>query len=779
VEAWADRPVQLRETARAGPAPIRNYTFEVGAMLCVALIAATAWAVLAAGWVNGGGGAAVVAVTSVIEAALLAQARAPRLVAAVAAPFLGLAAIVPTTLAAMTPVGGQNGGMIVSHYARALVTGLASTQDWDFTVGLCAVLFLCGYWLGWTALREHRGVLAVIPVFSVLATNVVNAKDPDPIAVPETIAMVLALAVIAAAHLGALSDRWASARITPLHGMRIRFGTSAAAVAVGLTVVALLIPAVSTTDISARLFPNGLSLGSSGKGVGHPGPGSGTATIGFSPSVELGGRLVSQPKTVITYTTDSPATLYLAVAVDTFFSGGNWFTPAGGPSYAPDKYTWTGVQYPGGLLPRDTNPQDGGVASEGQTIRASIVLQPGATGQQPLVPFTGEPVSVNHPGIAYGTVADSDQTSLLSVDSVALDREQVAETTIQTTAVISTATAAQLRAAGKNYPDFTKAYVALSDDATHGVEAIRALAAQWTAGQTNPYDQALAIEQRLRNPALFQYTLNPPVIPRSQMWPVVYFLTTSHRGYCQYFASAMGSMLRSLGIPTRLVSGYGPGTTHDVNGPQAASGSSSHEQIVTSSDAHSWVEAYFPGYGWIPFEPTPPSAQGNYQPFPRGASAVLTTPVPVTTTPQPSPASKPGFAPGSNASVGGSGNSHKGAPAVAVFALSSLAAVAVIALVALLWMALPRSLSGAWRRVETLGLVSGMDRRRAETHTAFAARLALARPRAGPALGELATVTARAEFSAAGASVQDRALALRTWRRALRAVIRRPGRSPG
>jgi transglutaminase-like putative cysteine protease len=778
VEVLAERPVQLRETARARPAPIRNYTFEIGAMLCVALIAATAWAVLAAGWVNGGGGAAVVAVTSVIEAALLAQARAPRLVAAAAAPFLGLAAIVPTTLAAMPPLAGQAGGAIVSHYARALVTGLASTQDWDFTVGLCAVLFLCGYWLSWTALREHRGVLAVIPVFSVLATNVVNAKDPDPIAVPETVAVVLALAVIAAAHLGALGDRWASARITPLRGMRVRFGASAAAVAVGLTVVALLLPAVSTTDISARLFPNGLSLGSSGKGVGHPGPGSGTATIGFSPSVELGGRLVSQPRTMLTYTTDSPATLYLAVAVDTFFSGGNWFTPAGGAGSAPGKYTWTGVQYPGGLLPRDTNPQDGGVASEGQTVHANIVLQPGATGQQPLVPFTGEPVSVNLPGIAYGTVADSDQTSLLSVDSVALDRDLIAETTIQTSATISTATDVQLRAAGKNYPAFTKQYTGLSDDSTHGAEAIRTLALQWTAGQTNPYDQALAIEEHLRNPAFFQYTLNPPVIPRSQMWPVVYFLTTSHRGYCQYFASAMGSMLRSLGIPTRLVSGYGPGTTHDVNGPQAASGSS-HEQIVTTSDAHSWVEAYFPGYGWIPFEPTPPSAQGNYQPFPRGASAVSPNSVPVKTTPLPSPAAKPGFAPGSNSQVGGSGTSHGGTPAVAVVALSSLAAVAVIAVVALLWLALPRSLSGAWRRVETLGLLSGMDRRRAETHTAFAARLALARPRAGPALDELAAVTARAEFSAAGPSVKDRALALRTWRRALLAAIRRPGRAPG
>jgi transglutaminase-like putative cysteine protease len=778
VEAYADRTVPLRESARPRTVPIRNYTFEVGAVLCVALIAATAWAVLAAGWVNGGGGAAVVAVTSVIEAALLAQARAPRLVAAIAAPFLGLAAIVPTTLAALPPLAGQTGGAIVSHYARALVTGLASTQDWDFTVGLCAVLFLCGYWLGWTALREHRGVLAVIPVFSVLATNVVNAKDTDPIAVPETIAVVLALAVIAAAHLGALSDRWASARITPLSGMRVRFGASAAAVAVGLTVLALLLPAVSTTDISARLFPNGLSLGSSGKAIGHPGSGSGTETIGFSSSVELGGRLVSQPRTMLTYTTDSPAVLYLAVADDTFFSGGNWYAPAGGGGSVGATYAWTGVQFPAGQLPRDTNPQDGGVGGQGQEIHANIVLQPGATGQQPLVPFTGEPASVNLPGIAYGTVADSDQTSLLSVDSVALDHDLVAETTVQSTAFISTATEAELRAAGKKYPAFTNQYMALSDDATHGVEAIRALARQWTVGQTDPYDQAIAIEQRLRNPALFTYTLNPPVIPRSQMWPVVYFLTTSHRGYCQYFASAMGSMLRSLGIPTRLVSGYGPGTTHDVNGPQAATGAS-HEQIVTTSDAHSWVEAYFPGYGWIPFEPTPPSAQGNYQPLPRG-TAVTSGATPPPSTPKPTgPAVKPGNVGGPTSQLGGPGASHRGTPAAAVVALSSLAVVAVIAVVALLWLALPRSLSGVWRRVETLGVLSGMDRRKAETHIAFAARLAGARPRAGPALCELAAVTARAEFSVAGASVKDRALAVRTWRRALLAAMRRPRVSPG
>lgn len=763
--------------ARQRPSPVRHYTFEIGAVLCVALIAATAWAVLAAGWVNGGGGAAVVAVTSVVEAALLAQARTPRIVAALAAPFLGLAAIVPTTLAALPPVAGQTGAAIVGHYARALVTGLASTQDWDFTVGLCAVLFLCGYWLGWTALREHRGVLAVIPVFSVLATNVVNAKNPDPIALPEVIAIVLALAVIAAAYLGGLGDRWTVARITPLGGMRLRFAGSTAAVAVGLTVVALLLPPATDTDISGKLFPSGLGHGSGAKSSGS-GPGT-TATIGFNPSVVLGGRLVSEPKTVLTYTTNTSATVYLGVTDDTYFAGGNWFAAGGGTSI-PGGYTWTGLEFDPGPLPRDDKVQDGGVGKQGESVQATIVMQPGATGQQSLVPFTGEPVAVDDPGVAYGTLKTSDEASLLTVDSVQLERDLSSETTVKTTAVISTASVAQLRAAGTDYPVFTDQYVELPNDGSNGaaaVETIRAMAKAWTQGTTNPYDEAIAIEQHLRDPVLFAYSLNPPAVP-SGIWPVVYFLTTSHRGYCQYFASAMGSMLRSLNIPTRLVSGYGPGTTHDVNGPHATG--TIHEQIVTSSDAHTWVEAYFPGYGWIPFEPTPPSPQGNYQPFPRGTSAATTGPSQNVPTAKPGPTVKPGNLGGSTASVTPATGSHKGVSIALIVAAAIAAGAVVLVLAALLWLTLPRTLTGAWRRVETLGALSGVDRRRAETHTAFAARLARARPRAGPALGELAAVTARAEFSAAGATATDRTLAVRTWRRALLAAItRRPARSPG
>jgi hypothetical protein len=315
----------------------------------------------------------------------------------------------------------------------------------------------------------------------------------------------------------------------------------------------------------------------------------------------------------------------------------------------------------------------------------------------------------------------------------------------------------------------------MSDDSSQGVETIRQLAKEWTSGQTNAYDMAITIEQHLRNPVFFQYTLNPPPVP-AHVWPVVYFLTTSHKGYCQYFASAMGSMLRSLNIPTRLVSGYGPGTTHDVNGPHATT--TIQEQLVTTSDAHTWVEAYFPGYGWIPFEPTPPSAQGNYQPFPRGAGATTRPSLPATTA-KPGPTVKPGNLGGPTNPISGSTSTHGGVSLSIIIAGGIVGGAAILAVAALLWLALPRSLRGAWRRVETLGVITGVDRRRSETHTAFAARLALARPRAGPALTELAAVTARAEFCAAGPSVHDRSTAMRTWRRALLAAIRRPGRSPG
>ena len=79
--------------------------------------------------------------------------------------------------------------------------------------------------------------------------------------------------------------------------------------------------------------------------------------------------------------------------------------------------------------------------------------------------------------------------------------------------------------------------------------------------------------------------------------PLAYFLFQKRAGHCEYFAAAMTVMLRSAGIPARYINGFLTGEYNGVGG----------DFVVRASDAHSWVEAYFPGFGWLTFDPTPPS----------------------------------------------------------------------------------------------------------------------------------------------------------------------------
>lgn len=121
---------------------------------------------------------------------------------------------------------------------------------------------------------------------------------------------------------------------------------------------------------------------------------------------------------------------------------------------------------------------------------------------------------------------------------------------------------------------------------------IEVLAKRLTRSAGNNYDRAIEIQNYLRNN--FGYTLDPPGIEPSQ--PIASFLFKSRKGFCEYFASAMAVMLRSLGIPARLVNGFQTGSYNRVG----------KDFIVRARDAHSWVEVCFPGYGWISFDPTPP-----------------------------------------------------------------------------------------------------------------------------------------------------------------------------
>ncbi|HWZ53385.1 MAG TPA: DUF3488 and transglutaminase-like domain-containing protein [Candidatus Acidoferrales bacterium] len=148
----------------------------------------------------------------------------------------------------------------------------------------------------------------------------------------------------------------------------------------------------------------------------------------------------------------------------------------------------------------------------------------------------------------------------------------------------------ELRQASTDYPEVNKRlYLQLPALDPR----VAKLGAQITAGATNPYDKAARIETYLKTKYGYSLDLTDP----HGKDPLSYFLFDRRAGHCEYFASAMTILARTQGIPARYVTGFLPGEYNDVGG----------DYIIRASDAHAWVEVYFPDYGWITFDPTPPA----------------------------------------------------------------------------------------------------------------------------------------------------------------------------
>ncbi|MDQ6603690.1 MAG: transglutaminase domain-containing protein [Chloroflexota bacterium] len=201
-----------------------------------------------------------------------------------------------------------------------------------------------------------------------------------------------------------------------------------------------------------------------------------------------------------------------------------------------------------------------------------------------------------------------------------------ANETIAQTARISTATADQLRAAATAYPQWLDRYRILPDGSAPSTIAtpqrVKDLAAQLARGQRDPYDIATAMEHYLRATYAYATIVNNPPANRDV---ADYFLFDAKAGYCEYFATAMTVLLRAQSIPARVVTGYLPGA-------RQADG----RYLSRESQAHSWVEVYFPQYGWITFDPTP---RPDVAPITRGSGNVPPDP-----TPEPAPAPAPAVA---------------------------------------------------------------------------------------------------------------------------------------
>jgi protein-glutamine gamma-glutamyltransferase len=187
-----------------------------------------------------------------------------------------------------------------------------------------------------------------------------------------------------------------------------------------------------------------------------------------------------------------------------------------------------------------------------------------------------------------------------STDSIYNPSHNFAEIEYEGDSLLPIVDPAQMRAASTDYPaEIQDTYLQLPPLDRR----IPELAQKITTPGRSSYDKAVLMEAYLRRN--FRYTLNLTGSPGHD--PLAHFLFETKAGHCEYFASAMAVMLRAIGIPSREVNGFLPGEYNDLAG----------DYIVRASDAHSWVEAYFPGIGWTTFDPTPPGPDQSFGFFSR------------------------------------------------------------------------------------------------------------------------------------------------------------------
>ncbi len=186
---------------------------------------------------------------------------------------------------------------------------------------------------------------------------------------------------------------------------------------------------------------------------------------------------------------------------------------------------------------------------------------------------------------------------------------------------VAVADAPALRTAGMVYPQWVvNEYLQVGESVTRRTREL-AFQIVTDANALTPYDQAKAIERWLRANITYDETISgpPPGVD-----PVDWVVFDEQRGYCNYYASAMVVMLRSVGVPARLAAGFSQGEWNTA----------SQSFLVRERDAHTWVEVYFPGYGWVEFEPTAAQApldRPDAIPQAPGAQPVTQTPLPTNT----------------------------------------------------------------------------------------------------------------------------------------------------
>ena len=711
------------------------------AVLVFALAVTIARSTATAQWVPGGiDGIPFVALAGAVLMAVLAATRLPAwlslTIGVAAGALVGVMTMAPAFRAEHPP--DPTGFGLIQVWIVRVFDGSAFVDQAFVGLVITLLMWITGAWLAWCVVRWGQPLIGLIPGAAAFSTNVLNTANQQGYTF---IFLALTLGLLLYTTYANSVAKATAARIKMTGDARWDFWETGLVVTAALLVVGIMVPPISTYDRTTSMESSFIQSWANVQSklnqvtTSHTGVTGGFTVTGFSQVIQMNKSLNRSSTPVLTYAlTAGPylgpyyfrgANASVAQVVDgvpTWTFGDTDYTQGVAAESVPtfaEQYKWNALA----------------------TFVIYVVNPPGGVNQS-IYFYPGQFYGIDKPAVAHEALVPP--TGEFAAQLATVDRLTAIGPTFSSKGIYNVlvgypdVSADELRAAGSDYADWLKPYSFVPQTGyrpSYAMDYIHQMALTVTAGANNPYDQATAIESWLRSD-VFTYTLNPKQPPPgSGTDPMYYFLHDSHQGYCQYFAMAMGEMLRSLGIPTRLVSGYGPGGYDEAT----------HRQIVRDLDAHVWVESYFPTYGWIPFEPT---NDGFYKPITRPTSradACFTdnhcnnpSPVPAQTSPVVKPSPRRTDPGASDQPVGTNQGGLRWFNSGVITPILGVLGALLILMIALGARYLrPRSVMGVWRRVLVLARLAGAELQPGETPLELDRRLGRAFPDAAPHLHAL------------------------------------------
>lgn len=453
-------------------------------------------------------------------------------------------------------------GFRLALWVQQGASGRAVTDNTVFLVCIGLVAWTQGFLGAWGLFRRQDVVVAALPTGIVLATNATYTGDARA---PFAIFIITLLMLAVTLNVAALQRRWLGAGVAFPSGLFFDVTVSSLVVICGLALLALMGPRLGENAISNAFWEVAGEQWSDMEnvsnrffsGVNNPQRGSGAGRDRLA----LAGPARLTQRVVMTIAAESPE-YWRGAAYDTW-TGKEWLTSDRSPVTRTDKQPVIAPRF-----------------SRREKVLADIEIQ---QSKSDLLYVPDEPAALTIAYRIYGATPESVATDFSALRA---RRPAIPSLRYAVEAFASRASAEELRNAAGDLPDWASRYLQVPDLP----KRVGDLATTLGRGRKTTYDKAQAVESFLRK---YPYTLEVKTAPPDRD-SLEYFLFEGKQGYCDYFATAMVVLLRAQGVPARLATGYVTGT-YDPE--------SSRYQI-TEEEAHSWPEVFFPGYGWIAFEPS-------------------------------------------------------------------------------------------------------------------------------------------------------------------------------